>query len=85
MMNIDKKTLVIIILVIVLIAVVGNNYYEKYQQSQQQRRVGLVQAGYTQAIIDVARLASTCQAVPLIIGNQTINMIAVECLQVRQG
>lgn len=37
--------------------------------------------GYELAILQIAEQATTCQQVPLTIGEQTINLIAVECLQ----
>jgi hypothetical protein len=37
--------------------------------------------GYEYAILQIAEQAATCQQVPLTIGEQTINLIAVECLQ----
>ncbi len=37
--------------------------------------------GYEQAVIQVAQQAATCQQVPLRVGNETINIIAVECLR----
>ncbi len=37
--------------------------------------------GYQVAILQVMQQASTCQPVPLTFGNQTINLIALECLQ----
>ena len=37
------------------------------------------------AILSIMQQAATCQTVPLTFGNQTINMIAVECLQQTQG
>lgn len=37
--------------------------------------------GYERAILQIAEQATTCQQVPLTIGEQTINLIAVECLQ----
>ncbi|VVB82274.1 Uncharacterised protein [uncultured archaeon] len=37
--------------------------------------------GYNYAILTIAQQVATCKPVPLTIGNQTINLIAVECLQ----
>jgi hypothetical protein len=37
--------------------------------------------GYAYAILSVMQKAATCQQVPLTAGNQTIHLIAVECLQ----
>ena len=80
---VSHRTLMIaiIILAVLLIATLSYIGYSKYRQAQQQKNTVFVQTGYAQAITDVARLASTCQVVPLVIGDKTINMIAVECLQ----
>lgn len=37
--------------------------------------------GVQYAILSIMQQAATCQTVPLTFGNQTINLIAVECLQ----
>ncbi len=84
-----KQTIIIIIVLLVLliasISYIGYIEYKSYKLNKQQQQINIAQAGaqlgYQQAIIDVATLASTCQSVPLVIGNQTINMVAVECLQ----
>ncbi len=40
--------------------------------------------GYQFAVRDIAQMATTCQTIPIPIGgNQTINLIAIECLQPR--
>ncbi len=36
------------------------------------------------AIVSIMQQAATCQPVPLTFGNQTINLIAIECLQQAQ-
>lgn len=36
--------------------------------------------GVQYAIISIMQQAATCQAVPLTAGNQTINVVAIECL-----
>lgn len=75
-------TLVIAILLIIAIAYIG---VDKYTQAVQQEQLSIFQQGaqygFEQAIIQIVQQASTCQQVPLIVGNTTINMIAVECLQ----
>lgn len=40
-----------------------------------------IEFGYQQTVIQLAKSAATCQQVPLVVGNQTINIIAVDCLQ----
>ena len=42
--------------------------------------VGWQNEGVTYAIASIMQQATSCQPVPLTFGNQTINMIAVECL-----
>lgn len=37
--------------------------------------------GYEFAILQIAQAAAQCQQVPLRVGNQTLNIIAVDCLQ----
>ncbi len=37
--------------------------------------------GYQAAILSIIQEAVQCKQVPLVFGNQTINLIAVECLQ----
>ena len=81
----DKKTTAIIILIIVIIITAGYIGLQKYQQYTQQKQLTVFQQGaqygYQQAIIQVAQQAATCQAVPLQIQDQTLNIIAVDCLQ----
>jgi len=40
--------------------------------------------GYEFAIVSIMQRAATCQTVPLTFGNQTINLVAIECLQQQQ-
>lgn len=77
----DKKIIVIIILAILLIGTLGFIGYNKYSEYKQSEQIELIQHGYSQAVIQIAQLASQCEAVPLTIDNQSINLIAVECLQ----
>ena len=46
---------------------------------------GMIVQGYNQGaqdvIIKIAQESIKCQQVPLVIGNQTINIVAVDCLQ----
>lgn len=82
--NIEK--IAIIILTILLVVAIGYIVVGKYEQKQNQMQLSVyqqgIQYGYEQAIIQIIQQSSTCRQVPLIIGNQTINLIAVECLKV---
>ena len=73
-----KQTITIIILAILLVSALGYIIQDKYIESKIQQGM---QIGYEQAILRIIQQAVTCQRVPLTIGNQTINIIAVECLQ----
>lgn len=76
---------IIIVLVILLILAVGYILVNIYSNYKQEKDLGIYQQGaqygYEQAILQVAQQVATCQQVPLQVGNQTINVVAVECLQ----
>ena len=83
--NMDRtKNISLIVLVLLAIGAFGYIGYDKYSDMTEQKQAVLLdqaaQFGYTQAIAQIAQNAATCQQVPLIIENQTINLIAVECL-----
>ena len=44
----------------------------------------MINAGIEYAIVSIMQQAVTCESVPLTYQNQTINMIAIECLQQQQ-
>ena len=74
----DKKTITIIVMGIMILIGLCLFLIPKYNLNQQQEGF---QIGYQQAKIDIIQMAVTCQQVPILLGNQTINLIAVECLQ----
>ena len=85
-----KKQIIVIIALLILL--VGTFCYigvVKYSDYKEQKNLGMFQQGaqygYEQAVIQTIQMAVTCEQVPLRIENQTINMIAVECLQQRRG
>lgn len=80
-MKMRKQTFVIIILIILLVVAAGYIVYTKFQASQQQKMLSVAQFGYQQAIIEIMEQALKCEQVPLYAGNDTLNIVAVECLQ----
>ena len=82
--EIDGKKIAIFLLVVLLIGAIGYIAFVKFADWRQTSELGTFQQGaqygYQQAFVDVANAAATCQQVPLTVGNQTINIIAVECL-----
>lgn len=83
----DKKTMALIAIGILLVIAISYIAVGKYQQNKTQQQIVVyqqgAQAGYQQAIIQLMQQAATCQQVPVTFQNQTINMIAVECLTTR--
>lgn len=85
----DNTNIIIVILLVLLVGVVGFLGYEKYVEYNDLRdsdlyRQGLEQGraeGYQSAIVQLANEASSCQPVPVNLGNVSFNVIAVECLQ----
>jgi len=88
MKKISNKT-IILALAILLILAISYIGVGKYNQRQMQKQVLVyqqgLQAGYQQAIIQIMQQAVTCQQVPLFAQNQTMNIVAVECLQKSEG
>ena len=80
----NKQTTALIIVVILLVLAVGYIVVGKYQQSQTQKQLAIyqqgAQLGYEQAVKQLFQQAVTCTQVPITFNNQTINLIAVECL-----
>ncbi|MAG10697.1 hypothetical protein CMI44_00065 [Candidatus Pacearchaeota archaeon] len=80
----DSQKVVLIVLIVLLVLTIGYIAFEKYSIWDQTNQIGTFQQGaqygYEQAVIQVAQQAAVCQQVPLTVGNQTINLVAVECL-----
>ena len=81
-MGYDKQKLIIgflILIVLILGGILVYTYAAKplisgYVVSAQNQGVEF-------AVVSIMQQAASCQQVPLTFGNQTINLIAVECLQ----
>ena len=80
-----NKNMVVIALVVLLVLAFGYIGYGKYFDWKQEQEFSIyqqgAQLGYEQAIGQLAQMAAQCQQVPITYENQTINVIAVECLQ----
>jgi len=76
-----KIKLVLIILILVIAILIGLVIYLlAIRPAISGYTVRLQSEGYAFAIASVMQQAATCQQVPLIFGNPTLNMIAIECL-----
>lgn len=81
----DKNKLVIVGLVILLVGAFGYIGVGSYQDAKLVEQQGIfeqgAQYGYESAVYSLVEQAVTCEVVPVTIENQTINMVAVECLE----
>jgi len=85
MQKMNKQKIAILVLAILLILAIAYISMGRYFQNKEQKQLAVFQQGaqygYQQAIIQIMQQALTCQQVPMFAQNQTINLIAVECLQ----
>lgn len=81
----QKSNVVVLVLIVLLVLALGYIGYGKYfawkQNSDLTKFQMGAQYGYEQAITQLFGQIQTCQQVPIFYNNQTINLIAVECLQ----
>lgn len=82
---IDKKIKIIaVILMVLLFLSLGYIVQGKFVVWNQQRDASNFQSGaqygYEQAISQLFQRAQSCQQVPINYNNETINLVAVECL-----
>lgn len=81
----NKTTIVIIVMAVLLVVAIGYVGYDVYSEAQMVKQAEIYQIGasygYEQAVTTMFQQAGSCQQVPLTINNQTINIVAVECLQ----
>jgi len=80
MAKLNQKTITAFLIVLLILAIVYIAF-DKFQESRAQEKYEAFQEGYEQAILQIMQELSTCQPVPLFIGNQTITAVSVECLQ----
>ncbi|MBS3076733.1 hypothetical protein J4233_00510 [Candidatus Pacearchaeota archaeon] len=88
MVKFEQKRLVFILLVLLVLAL-GYIAFDKYVDFREQEKLKVyqegMQYGYQQAVVQLMQQLATCQQVPLYAGNDTINAVAVECLQQASG
>lgn len=84
MAKLTQKTLTLI-LAILLILALAYIIVEKYLYYQDEKQLEAYRAGYELAVTQLMQQLSTCQPVPIQLGNQTLSAIAVECLQTAQN
>lgn len=79
------STKIIIILIILLVLAISYIGLVGYKGAKEKEQIDIFQQGaqygFEFAINQIIQQILTCQQVPLILGNQTVNIIAVDCLQ----
>ena len=74
-----------VVMIVLLVLAVGYIGYSTYSDINQEKEFGIyqqgAQVGYEQAVSQMFQQAASCQQVPLSVDNQTINIVAIECLQ----
>ena len=80
-LTIGLAVLLVIAVLFIGITQISDSNTQKLQIAYQQG----AQIGYEQAIMQLMQQLSTCQPVPLYVGNASMNAVAVECLQQAEG
>jgi len=88
-MKIKLNMSMVYLLLVLLFLAVGYIALDKYSDWKQGKNIEIYQLGaqdgYEQAIIQIVNIAVKCDQVPLNINNQTINVIAVDCLNLSRS
>ncbi|MEK6897951.1 MAG: hypothetical protein AABX28_01185 [Nanoarchaeota archaeon] len=82
----DNKSGIVIVVLISLVLVLGGlvAYSFLVKPAITGYAVNAQTQGVQYAIYSIMKEAAKCQSVPLTFGNQTMNIIAIECLQNQQ-
>jgi Tfp pilus assembly protein PilV len=81
---INQKVLIVVLVaaIIVLAGYIGMDKYNGYVISNMQDAYTLgYQNGVAAAVQKIMTDASACNTVPVYMGNESLNLVAVECLQ----
>lgn len=81
-----KKILKISIIVLVALLLLAGGFFgfKAYKSWRFEKDAGIFEEGfnygYTSAIVQVMNISYTCQPFPVYVGNQTRELIAIDCL-----
>ena len=82
----NKNLLIVFLIIIILVLLVFVLYIFAIKPAISNYVVGTQNQGAQLAVNYIVDLAAQCQTIPINIGgNQTINLIAIECLQTSPG
>jgi hypothetical protein len=83
-----EKTIILVLILLLILAgaYIGFTKYNSWRSGQEQQIFTQgAQYGYEQAVIQIVQQSLSCQPVPLRVQNETINIIAVDCLSLGGG
>ena len=79
-----RQKVLVISLALLLIISVSYIIFDKLEEIRREEHLNIYQQGfqngYASAVMQIFRQVSACQQVPLVVGNQTINVYSVECM-----
>jgi hypothetical protein len=80
-----KRWKIVIISFIILVLLIGGFFgFKAYKNFRENKDMTIFQQGftygYTGAVLQIINVSDTCQPFPVYVGNQTRNLISVECL-----
>ena len=79
--KVSLERMLIGVLAILLVLAGGYIGYDQFQKRNLALYQQGVQAGYQNAVVQLFEHASACEQVPVVVKDETINMIAVHCLE----
>ena len=75
----------VIVMAVLLIGAVGYIVYDNYSESKVKNEQMIFQQGinlgFQQSVVSLYQQAQKCEPIPVTVDNQTIVMIAVDCLR----
>jgi len=83
--GVRRVNVAVVVLSVLLLVAVSYIGYSSYSDAKVQEQVAIYQSGaqvgYEQAVAQMFEQVGSCQQVPLRVGNESLNVVAVECLQ----
>ena len=81
----SKRLKILLIALVVVILLIGGFFGIKaYKKAQIQKDMNIFQQGfsygYTSAVLQVINISDSCQPFPIYVGNETRNLISLDCL-----
>jgi fucose 4-O-acetylase-like acetyltransferase len=82
--KISRQKVLVFLLALSLTIAISYIIFDKLEEIKREEHINIYQQGfqngYTTAVVQLFQQVSTCQSVPLRVGNQTISVYSVECI-----